>query len=378
MSVRKVLAVKESLLQQAVAAKTLVSYGGGWSAFARFCELFNCNPLLPSKEDVCNFVAYLTTPTARCKKGLAPGSIKVYLDAVALELNIRGLPDVTHNNPRLHYLRFAHKKQYGHSDRPQKRPLTFSLLEKIYPTIDFNKEHELALFTGFAVGVHGNFRPDEIFPKQGLKWSHVRLASDQQSAQIFLPFSKTDRSGEGHWRQFFARPGLGCPVTQLLRLFSVQASRGSTNTFVFTTGKLYRGTEDQFVSRSAACHFLRTVIVRLQVLHTPSFDHLDPAAFSLKSMRRGGATSMAARGVPTELIKHVGKWKSEAWRVYVDPLAFNADAMHRHTSSIATSTDVARHELGLSTGPSYDSLSWREGAKVMEVKKAGIHVAEDA
>jgi len=45
--------------------------------------------------------------------------------------------------------------------------------------------------------------------------------------------------------------------------------------------------------------------------------NLDPAEFSLHSGRIGGATRLALMGIPFEVIKNEGRWKSEAFRAYV-------------------------------------------------------------
>ena len=36
------------------------------------------------------------------------------------------------------------------------------------------------------------------------------------------------------------------------------------------------------------------------------------------SLRRGGALSMALAGVPDRVIRAVGRWKSYAYRIYID------------------------------------------------------------
>ena len=49
---------------------------------------------------------------------------------------------------------------------------------------------------------------------------------------------------------------------------------------------------------------------------------LDPADFSGHSLRRGGATFAFQCGIPSELIKLQGDWRSDAYMLYLTlPLA---------------------------------------------------------
>ena len=45
--------------------------------------------------------------------------------------------------------------------------------------------------------------------------------------------------------------------------------------------------------------------------------HLDPARFSTHSLRIGGASALAAAGVPDYVILDMGRWKSLAFLAYV-------------------------------------------------------------
>ncbi len=63
------------------------------------------------------------------------------------------------------------------------------------------------------------------------------------------------------------------------------------------------------VSIPAFGRFLKLVADRL---------HLDPASFSGHSFRRGGATALFQAGVPESQIKAHGRWKSDAFRRYID------------------------------------------------------------
>ena len=58
------------------------------------------------------------------------------------------------------------------------------------------------------------------------------------------------------------------------------------------------------------------------IKHLASLVSLDPKDFSGHSLRRGGATFAFQCGIPAELIKLQGDWRSDAYMLYLSlPLA---------------------------------------------------------
>ena len=65
---------------------------------------------------------------------------------------------------------------------------------------------------------------------------------------------------------------------------------------------------------------------------------LDPGLFAAHSFRRGGATRAFAVGLPGELIRVMGDWRSDAYQGYLDfPLQTRVQAMAAFASDLPTS-----------------------------------------
>ena len=64
----------------------------------------------------------------------------------------------------------------------------------------------------------------------------------------------------------------------------------------------------------------------------------DPSTFAAHSFRRGGASWGFAQGLPGEMIKSLGDWKSPAYLGYIEiPLDYKYQAIHQFSSSLPTS-----------------------------------------
>jgi hypothetical protein len=69
-------------------------------------------------------------------------------------------------------------------------------------------------------------------------------------------------------------------------------------------------------------------------------------AYKGQSLRRGGATSMALSGVPDRVIQAVGRWKSDAYKTYIES---NGEEL-RTAHASATITRDADLYVGIGTG----------------------------
>jgi integrase len=151
----------------------------------------------------------------------------------------------------------------------------------------------------FVVGWAGMFRCSELV---GIRWEHLHFCS-QGGVMIFVPQSKTD-PGEGAW--VFLSPGVKeqvgvCPVRALRQLRVLTGGTG----YVFTG----REGSGQALSKT-------TVGVRLhKALEAAGVQ--DWRLYAAHSLRRGGATHAAKVGIPLRLIQAMGRWKSDAVRMYL-------------------------------------------------------------
>ena len=182
----------------------------------------------------------------------------------------------------------------------QKLPLSLEDLRELLRAMglwegdEYRRVRDSALF---LVGWAGMFRSSELV---GLSWSSVCFCKGK-GVLLHVPSSKTD-PGAGAWVFVAAAPDLAvCPVRALARLRQLSSPGGAV-----------------FRKHAAASAALSktTVEVRLRrALREAGFSSWD--LYAAHSLRRGGATHAAQSGVPTRLIQAMGRWKSDAVRLYL-------------------------------------------------------------
>jgi hypothetical protein len=271
-------------------------------------------------------------PTKRCPKGVKFKTLRSYMSAIKSEILRDGrFPDpfTGPGTERIQRALRAVKRMTGSRPKP-KRPITVSLLELLREVIDRTTYEGATLWAALCTGVHGCFRSGELFPEKGLCWKDVRFAPQDAYLVVHLDTSKTDPWGDGVDRVVFATHDATCPVAALRALTAFQHSQGPEIAVFSTRGGKPRWSKRQFVN----C--LKESVAKLAA-RRPDLDLLS-ANYAGHSMRRGGATSLAMRGVPVWLIKAIGYWKSDCFMTYIEPaLKYKgtvADAMRIRSSEV--------------------------------------------
>lgn len=117
--------------------------------------------------------------------------------------------------------------------------------------------------------------------------------------RLFLRRTKTDPFGKGV-EVFLGKSGVPlCPISALLKYLEVRGKR---------EGPLFVRTDGSPLSRD--------YLVR-KVQQALALAGIDRGSYSGHSFRIGAATSAAAAGVPSHLIKALGRWNSEAYMLYI-------------------------------------------------------------
>jgi len=276
------------------------------------------------------FVTHLSQPDHEHKKpsGLSIKTIRLYLAAVKHTFALNGLPNPTEG---LHVLPLILRgaTRLRTEKRRTVRPLTISLLELLKSHIKTDTLKGANLWAALCMGVHGLFRSGEIIGKFGIKWENVSSAStDNTHIRINLDKSKTDPFGKGVIVNLFARSDTTCPVRALTQLRMLQG----------------RMRKDRFVFRNAVgqrhyplSSFMNEFRHALSSLASARPDlGLVAKEFAGHSMRRGGATSLFLRGVSELEIKIVGRWTSEAFRLYLDLTPQKAAIISKRTEQANT------------------------------------------
>ena len=194
--------------------------------------------------------------------------------------------------------------------RDRKQPVTFDLGMKIIDSIPDSREDKLAFCSVLATGICGLFRLGELIvknkrdfdPKKIVRVGHIQFpvrADGTEYMTIFLPYSKTDKYGIGITIVIPSNPNLQyCPVNLVKQL--IQGRDVTEPAFIWPNGVMM-----------TKASFIRMLRKQLKVLN------IDYAQYSGHSLRRGGAVSAKASGASEELIKVLGRWSSDAYKLYL-------------------------------------------------------------
>jgi hypothetical protein len=286
------------LLTAGLAPSTRHNYDKTWTRFVEFSVDNGLDPSFPVPEDnLCLFAAYLSRTNAY-------KSVKGALAAVRSRHTDMGIRLDTSVMVRLMRVCDGIRREKGERTTRPRLPMTVDILNRMQKMMDWKQEEDVLLFAISTVATYGLFRLGELVGvseggDSGILWRHV---SRQHDAWVFtLEQSKTDPFRHGAVVKVFKNSSVSCPFTAFDRYHAL-SSHKSDDWPVFT---LKDGSK---VDRAWVTNRLRS---RLAAMGMNAND------YSGHSFRKGGASSLAERGVPDSTIKQMGRWKSVAYQRYV-------------------------------------------------------------
>ena len=221
----------------------------------------------------------------------------MYLAAIRLHHIENTMPDPTADN-LLHLVCRGIRRLQGDSQRTR-LPITINLMRTIKEQLrqsTYTLQEQRMLWAAFTMAFYGFLRVSELI---NLHWSDVSFSVDHIS--ITLHQSKTDPFRRGCIVQIFRTKSSTCPHHALDRYRKVSGD-------VTPSAPLYQAGKFHPLSRTAVTNTLR------QLLKQAGTDH---SHYSSHSFRIGAATTAAAAGLPAWLIKHLGRWSSNAYLTYI-------------------------------------------------------------
>jgi hypothetical protein len=311
----------------AVAEATNKCYESGWNRWMRHRatllrvssdkltteQLYN-----PTESELIDYVADLTLEEKGKPHGLSDKTIRVYLSALRHKHAIEGYPDPKEGKVRLQKLLTGVKRHAGTARKP-KRPITITLLKELKRHVDDGTVKGKSYWAVMCMGVHGLFRLGELLPPpasdQELRFSDLSKKSDAH-ATVHLHRSKTDQFGKGAHVNLFATNDSTCPLKALAELEKAQRAAGITlndKAMVFTVRK---SGKNPCLSKPDLIKKMKQAVAALAKEH-PEWG-LVSKDFAGHSLRRGGATSLALRGVAEPVLRLLGRWESDAVNLYID------------------------------------------------------------
>lgn len=283
----------DHLHTEGLSTNTRNSYATAYRSWLRFCSVYKRPADLPiSPEGARLWIAYLSTFTK-------PTTIVTYSHALASIHNDASEPSPFGDPSVRRTLRGVQRAGPGNLTKP-KLPVTPDVMEKIVATTSQTAKHT-AMLALAATAMAGLFRIGELCPSSRTGWAprmqHFRRHDDHFS--IHLPHSKTDTR----------RKGVDVVVSSAMAIKLVDAMlvnrrRVNPTHFLFSLdgGKTP-------ITRKA---FLEFFALRIRIAGISMEGH------SGFGFRRGGATHLAAKGVPDYTIQHLGRWSSQCFKLYTE------------------------------------------------------------
>ena len=282
-----------------LARSTRDTYEVGERRYLRFCAQLNVAPF-PLSEHVLELFA---TSLAR---SVGHKTIKTYLLGAQARNFALGFWQPLSDFHRLTFLLRGIRRSQGSAYcRPVRAPVSLAGLHKVVAFVRWHRSDfdasmlSAALLTAFF----GLLRASEYTsPSARTWWPHVTLSAADVSfnsrlgvASIRIKFSKTDPFGAGAVVRIVASGGAFCPYAALSRFSQLRGSY---------PGPFFDYADGSLLTRGCIAALLKSI--------------LPGASLNSHSLRRGGASALAAMGYSAYVIKLVGRWRSSAFLRYID------------------------------------------------------------
>lgn len=272
------------------------------------------NPYDPDEEDLLAYVAHMSLPRKGKPHGLAVRTVRSYLSAIAHHHAIDGRPDPREGSVRLGKELTGLKRLRGVAST-QKRPITISLLKEMKKHVPTHTLEGATHWAALCMGVHGLFRLGELLPpaaeKRDLTNGDIKWVSEKH-ASVRLRTSKTDPFGKGVLVNLFATGDDTCPVAALKSVWNLQNEAGMP---LGPDDPVFKNRSGVVGKKSVVALMKRTVAAVAKEFPALGLESKD---FAGHSLRRGGATSLALRGVRESVLRMLGRWKSDAVNLYIE------------------------------------------------------------
>lgn len=293
------------LLHSAITEGSRKTYQRAWTTYVDFASEF-CEShasLLPVwVNNLALFISYLSA------RKFASSSISTYVSALSYVRKLAHFPD-----PTKHFLvqkiLAAHSKLYSTPD--VRLPITRGVLHRLVLALNHTNSsaYQRLLFqTMFLVAFYGFFRVGELTAKGAnlkplvqIQNLHFRFKDNCVTAATILIADYKHNSSRRPFSVVLdcvTGPDF-CPVNYLQRYC---AMRGPT------PGPLFCFADGSPVKTS---HFTQ------QLQRALNFCGLDSSQYKSHSFRIGAASSAADNGLSDAQIRHLGRWKSDAFKLYI-------------------------------------------------------------
>ena len=277
-------------------ASSFGAYTSALNSYLTFCNLHHL-PVDPTPDTLSFYVVFLSTY-------IKPDSVNTYLSGICRQLE-PFFPDVRQNRKSVLVSRTLTgcMRRFG-TTVTRKSPLSHANLLFVIDSLVSNPSFDDVLFIAILLtAFHALMRLGElVFPdKKSLRnyrkivlRHSVSILADRYS--FFLPYHKGDRFFEGNTIVVQHTNAPTDPYKPFLTYLDLRDRRFPLNPELWLTSRGCVPTRHWFISR------LRKFF---------------PKEIAGHSLRSGGATSLAEAGADLATIQAIGRWSSDAFRIYI-------------------------------------------------------------
>ena len=292
-------------LRSAFAEGTYQNLNIQWVKFLKFCVYFELKPFPASTVVLVWYAQYLT----RSLK--AHASVVAYLSGIKMLHTLLNFP-VSGFHGFLLKLTLRGLRRDNQHIVHRANPITPNILKLIHSKLNHD-DAEQAIFWGITILAFlllfrkSNLVPDTVFRFDGGKQlRHIDVVDDSENSRLVVGI----RWAKNHQ---FTKELLTFPLPELPRsvLCPVAAVRNIRRLVKYSEeDHLFQlPTRGSFTHR----HFQNQLRDILKIAGV-----VDYGGYSSHSLRRGGTTFSLLCGIPTEMIKLLGNWKSDAYLAYLE------------------------------------------------------------
>ena len=288
----------------AFAEGTLNNLRSQCKAFILFCLAYDIPPFPASLDTILCYATFLS-------RSLTPASTRNYIGGVKLihVLARWEFPHTQHIEFRL--LSKGLAKQNPHI-QVHKLPITPSILMDMFRVMNMSSSLHITLWCSFVLVFSLFFRKDSLVPKSAAAFRSDKhlcrrdIILDSHQVLVYVKSSKTLQCRDRYLLiPLVEVPGSPlCPVSAVRTMFTTIPANPVGPAFVVPGPQ----------GLQTLTHYTFTKHLR-SLLHQAGHN---PSRYSGHSFRRGGASFALASGVPGELIKTHGDWRSQAYLRYLD------------------------------------------------------------
>lgn len=306
--ITRVRHLKNTASAHAYAVSTAKNFVSHWRAYLFFNYWAEQDPMPVNADKLAEFIVFLTL------SDFTPSSITNYVNSVKLLYKAHGgqFWSGIHDSMQVDHALKAAARSVNTPPRA-KAAFTPTHLKNFYNQLDMNNMEHLAVWAMIACAFFGMLRVANVAPanaKERLNKNPMHLLCKDITFTQFgmicvLRISKTNQTGQRDVRvPVFSIPGSKyCPVTAVKLL--MQQSKPSYDQSPFTYIK--KGQKMQMLHSTFAARLSALIIGA----------GLDRTLFAGHSLRRGGATYAVSLGMPSNLVKAHGDWRSDAIDRYI-------------------------------------------------------------